>query len=291
MSAAEPSPYASWWHDGTEAPAFGMAYDMASVRRETTARHRVDVLEHPRLGRALAVDGVLQGVEQDAAHREMLVHVPVLGGARRPSRALVVGEDATMVAELLKHDFVTAVAVSVDDPALLEISAAVFGVARAVRDPRVSVRQRAAGEALADFGGAQFEVVVVAAAELRRPAPAGSTLAADLHDAVAACLAPGGVIADCDLALLARTGPGWYRDAPGAGPSLRAAVAQRGVLSSVERYFTTSPLALGGLLGFFLYSRDAGSRAEPRRDFDGTHYNTDLHRAAFALPSFWSELP
>jgi spermidine synthase len=289
--SAGDQPYASWWHDGTEAPAFRMAYDMASVRRETTVRHDVEVFEHPRFGRAIAVDGVLQSVEQDAAHREMLVHVPVLGRARRPCRALVVGEDATVVTELLKHDFVATVGVSVDDPALFEISAEAFGVARVMRDPRVAVRSPAVGESLADFGEALFDVVFAAAADLRRPAPAGSTRATTLHDALATRLAPDGVVADCDLALLARTGPWWYRDPPGAGRSLLAAVRHGGALPSMERYFTTSPLALGGFLGFFLYSKGAASCAEPRSGFDGAHYNADLHRAAFALPTFWNDLP
>ena len=284
-------PYASWWHDGTEAPAFAMAYDMASVRREKTARHDVEVFEHPRFGRALAVDGVLQDIEEDAARREMLVHVSVLGRAPGPCRALVVGEDAAVVAELLKHDLVTAVGVSTDDPALLEISAETFGVAGALRDPRVTVRRPPFGEPLADFGTALFDVVIATAADLRRPVPVSSALATSLHDALATRLAADGVIADCDLAMIARTGPWWYRDAPGAGPSLRAAVHHRGALRSIQRYFTTSPLALGGFLGFFLYSKGAASCAEPRSRFDGAHYNAELHRAAFALPTFWSELP
>jgi spermidine synthase len=191
----------------------------------------------------------------------------------------------------LKHDFVATVGVSIDDPALFEISAEAFGVARVMRDPRVAVRRPAVGESLADFGGALFDVVFAAAADLRRPAPAGSTRATTLHDALATRLAPDGVVADCDLALLARTGPWWYRDPPGAGRSLLAAVRHGGALPSMERYFTTSPLALGGFLGFFLYSKGAASCAEPRSGFDGAHYNADLHRAAFALPTFWNDLP
>ena len=63
------------------------------------------------------------------------------------------------------------------------------------------------------------------------------------------------------------------------------------MLPSVERYFTTCSLAPGGFLGFFIYSRGGVSCATPRVPFEGCHYNAELHRSAFALPTFWSELP
>ncbi len=55
------------------------------------------------------------------------------------------------------------------------------------------------------------------------------------------------------------------------------------MLPSVERYFTTSSLAPGGFLGFFIYSRRGASCATPRMRFEGSHYNAELHRSAFAL--------
>ena len=43
----------------------------------------------------------------------------------------------------------------------------------------------------------------------------------------------------------------------------------------------------GGEFGFFLYSRDGHDYSEPAGVHHGRHYNPALHRASFALPSWW----
>ncbi len=285
-----PPPLAAWWHERRETLGLTMVFDMACVRRERTARHDVEIFEHARFGRALAVDGILQSVEQDAALREMLVHVPVLGRTHRPRRVLLVGEDVAALAEVLRHDVETVI-VWTDDPALLEVGADALELGASLRDSRVAVRQLGPGRPLGGTDGTPFDLVVVASADLRRPAPGGSRHAFVMGEAIAGAIAGDGIVVDSDLAILLRHRPRWYRDAPGAGPSLLTAVRKEGVLPSVERYFTTSSLAPGGFLGFFIYSRRGASCATPRVRFEGSHYNAELHRSAFALPTFWSELP
>lgn len=287
--SAQPA-HAAWWHERSEALGLTMVLDMVCIRRERTARHDVEVLEHARFGRALAVDGILQSVEQDAALREMLIHVPMLGHTRRPRRVLLVGEDVAALAEVLRHDVETVI-VSTNDPALLEVGADALGLGAPLRDSRMAVREPGPSGPLGGTDGRPFDLVVVASADLRRPAPGGSRHAFVMGEAIAGAIAGDGIVVDSDRALILRHRPRWYRDAPEAGPSLLAAVRQEGVLPSVERYFTTSSLAAGGFLGFFIYSRGGVSCATPRVPFEGSHYNAELHRSAFALPTFWSELP
>jgi len=43
----------------------------------------------------------------------------------------------------------------------------------------------------------------------------------------------------------------------------------------------------GDEIAFILGSKDGTSAATPRHEFQGRFYNPDIHRACFALPTWW----
>jgi spermidine synthase len=217
------------------------------------------VLSHAHLGWILALDGALLHVEEDPGPREMLVHVALLGQAQVPSRVLVVGGgDGAVLHEVLKHP-VAHVDVVEPEPELQAV-APLLGCAAALCDPRVAFHPILPPEG-------SWDVVL-----LDRPLLALAMLGPRLS--------PEGVIAEWDLAVLGVAERRWLR---------RGSQVAR--LAHEQRYHATSPLLCGGFIGYSLHTRQPALHAEPQAAFEGHHYNPELHRAAFALPAFWSALP
>jgi spermidine synthase len=276
--------FEDWWHDRTEGIGLATALDARQVYQTTTRHHRIEVLAHDGLGWVLAIDGVLQGVERDSGDREMLIHVPLLGRRRRQCRVLLLGGgDGAKLHEMLRHPFVTEVVLCEPDATVIAVGTDYLGFGADLRDARVTVRELAAEAALAYSREHDFPFDLIVAARPGSAGVASEVLCRGLAD----CLAEDGVIVDSDLVVLGLKERRWYGD---AGASLRSAMHASGHFGPVEHYYTVSQLSPGGFIGFFLYSRDRHSYAEPQHDFCGLSYNPRLHRAAFALPSFWEDL-
>lgn len=263
-----PPPEGIGWQDATVGVGLATALALTLVYEEPGAQ----VFDHPRLGRALVVEGALQDIDEDPGWREMLAHVPLLGGPEIPRSILLIGGgDGLVLREVLRHPFVERVTLwGASSPAL----AGWLGTEAALADPRV--------RRVDEVDEGCFDVIFVLRPSLRQPGDAAAVGAR-----LGALLAPGGVVADADAVVLGRSGPRWYREAPGYGPTVRAASGLR----RVGRYFATGAVVPGGFWGFDLLGHQAQDRSTPRADFTGRHYNAELHAAAFALPRFFRELP
>ena len=207
----------------------------------------------------------------------MLIHVPLLGRRREQCRVLLLGGDGAILREVLRHDFVTEVVVCEDEPALLAMQTELLGFDAEFSDPRVRHSPLAAPTALKTFalddGG--FDLIVCLAPS--------TTLQ---PQALAACLTDKGVCVDSDWLVVGLNQQGWYRDTNETGESLLSLAVQGISFSAIQHYYGVSPW-MTGYRGFFLYTKDAHSYSEPYFDYTGNHYNAELHRAAFALPTFW----
>ncbi len=184
--------------------------------------------------------------------------VPLLGHDRPAPRVLVVGGgDGVVLADVVRQSAVTSV--DVWEPEL-EVRGLVsaLGTDAAIADPRVR-----AHSALPD---ATWDVVFV-----ERPLAPTRALVERLRE--------GGVVCGWDGVVLGRT------------PRRYGAREARPPDAHEERYFTPSLLAPGGFAGYSLHTRDGGSHREPVSPYTGRHYTPAVHRAAFALPTFFGELP
>jgi spermidine synthase len=105
------------WFAETLFPDFQQRLRVTRVlHREKTAFQQLSILETPRFGRVLTLDGVVQTTEKDEfCYHEMLTHVPILAhGAVR--RVLIIGGgDGGILREALRHKGVEkAVMVEID---------------------------------------------------------------------------------------------------------------------------------------------------------------------------------
>ncbi len=279
MSEITTEPYQRWWH--TPSNEFGLTTALAlqKVHAVTTPAHRLELYSHPLFGWVLVVGDCLYSIEHDPGYREMLIHLPLLGRRREHCRVLLLGGDGAILREVLRHDFVTEVVLCEDEPALLAIATEWLGFDAEFSDARVKHYPLAASNALQILAheNPKFDFIV------------SSDFATNLQpQALAACLTDDGVCVDSDWFVLGKQQNEWYRDADGQGENLLHRAEQSTCFPAIQHYYYVSPW-MTGYRGFFLYTKDAHSYAEPFRAYTGSHYNAELHRAAFALPTFWSK--
>jgi len=130
------------------------SYPMARVleNRQTQFQDLL-LFEHPKAGKVLALDGIVQMTDVDTyVYHEVLTHPALVAHPNPRTVAVVGGGDAFIVAEALKHD-------SVEKVYLLELDSDVIETARkhypvaaeALASPRVEVRPADAFATIAEF--------------------------------------------------------------------------------------------------------------------------------------------
>jgi spermidine synthase len=139
------------------------SYDMTRVlEQRRTEFQEVMLFESPRLGRVLALDGIVQMTDLDTyVYHEMLAH-PVLFAHPNPRAVAVVGGgDVHLVAEVLKHPGIERVFLLELDEEVVQVARKHYELAReTLADPRVEVRPRDAFESIADLHG-DLDVVMI----------------------------------------------------------------------------------------------------------------------------------
>jgi spermidine synthase len=136
------------------AALFRARYDMAEVLERRRTRFQDLVLfNHPRAGKILTLDGIVQLTEVDThVYHEVLTHPALCAHPCPRTVAVVGGGDAFIVAEALKHDTVEKVYLLELDDDVIEVSRKHFPVAaQALADPRVEVRVDDAFESIASM--------------------------------------------------------------------------------------------------------------------------------------------
>jgi spermidine synthase len=288
MTEITSEPYQDWWHEASSEIGLTNAFALQKVHTVTTSSHKLELYTHHLFGRLLVMDGCLYSIEHDPGYREMLIHVPLLGRRHKDCRVLMLGSDGVLLREILRHEFVTEVVVCESEPALLELEKEWLGHAEALADARVKLFSHTAEIALAAVEKAAQDFALFDLIVLCRPA----AQAALSPQSLAACLTDGGVCVDSDWLVLGKKQngqngqQGWLREMTGTRNSLLRSVTESAAFQTIQSYCGLSPW-MTGYRGFFLYTKDAHSYAEPCVPWTGTHYNADLHRAAFLLPTFW----
>jgi spermidine synthase len=120
------------------------------------------LFESPRLGRVLALDGIVQMTDLDTyVYHEMLAHPALFAHPNPRDVAVVGGGDVHLVAEVLKHPGIERVFLLELDEEVIQVARKHYDVARdTLADPRVEVRPRDAFESIAELRG-ELDVIMV----------------------------------------------------------------------------------------------------------------------------------
>lgn len=245
---------------------------------EQTQYQRLQLIETDFFGKALILDGIIQLTERDnMGYHEMIVHVPMLA-VGQPKRVLIVGGgDGGSLQQVLRYPSVEEAVVCELDRRVVELSreyfAASFGDPWA--DSRAKLLIRDAFGYLEENPG-QFDVII---SDTTDPIGMAERLFSDeFYKLMVRALAPGGAAAtQCeqpffDTELIKQI----YKSA-------------KMLTKNPAYYYANIPTYPGGGIGFMYVSDTPWENGLkiPYPPGENKYLNTEIHKAAFALPEFF----
>ena len=290
--ASSKTDYASWWHEESEDVGFTHALDMKLIKSMQSPFQIIEIYEHNEFGRVLVLDGIIQASQADEfIYHEMAVHVPLLGRERRNVNALIIGGgDGGLLRELLVHDHVDHVVMAEIDRTVIDLSNEYLGVNGNYDDPRVTLVCDDAAKYVkaAVDRGEQFDVIFL---DITEPVgPSASLFTEDFLKNLVAVLKEDGVCVDSDSIFIGKDRIRFLQEICGdEEQSLLQIMRSKRFFPHVAGYRSIVPMYAGAEFGFFLYTKDGYAYDRPFRELTGRHYNPPVHRAAFALPTWWRE--
>lgn len=240
----------------------------------------VDVVETEEFGRALALEDAWMTSERDEAHyHEMIVH-PALTSAKRIERVLVIGGgDGGTIREVLRYPEVKHVTMVELDKMVVDVCQEFlpsFNVPWT--DPRLTLQFGDGIAFLNNYQGERFDVILIDGSD--PVGPAEGLYASPFYESAKRCLHPEGVVASQTESPIAM-----------AEDFARIVKTLRTSFKRAEPYFVPIPLYPSGMWSFTLASDAVDPRSfdearAARIEAQARYYNRDIHKAAFAQPSF-----
>lgn len=240
----------------------------------------VEIFETLAYGKALAIDSVfMTSVGDEFVYHEMLTH-PAMLTVKDPKRVLVIGGgDGGTVREVLRHPGVeTCVMIEIDELVVRACQEHLPMIGTAWDDPRLDLRFADGIDYVKNTDEPRFDVILLDGTD---PIGPGEVLFGEpFFQGCKRMLNPGGV-----MALQSET-PMLMRDV-----FFETQRKLRKLFKRVHPYFGPVPLYASGIWSW-TWCADEGEHlavdeARAAAIHDGCkYYNADIHRAAFALPTY-----
>ena len=248
----------------------------------------VIVFKSKSFGNVLVLDGVIQITDLDEmAYQEPIAHIPLFSHPNPETVLVVGGGDGGVIREVLKHKSVKEVHICEIDKMVIDCAKKYFPkIAYAWNDEKVKLICGDASEYIKrpeNLG--KFDVII---ADTSDPVgPAAALFERPFYADLAAALKAGGKVST--------QGESMWKDVKLIS-KLVSEVKGMGVFESVEYATTQIPTYPLGQIGFIVCSKpgetpveNASCRVPVREvpeDMQLNYYNTELHKAAFVLPTF-----
>ena len=274
------SDYQETLYDG-----YGQRFRMDKLLHEVRTEHQhLVIFENARMGRVMALDGVIQTTEADEfIYHEMLTHVPILthGAARRV--LIIGGGDGGMLREVRKHK-------AVESITMVEIDGTVVDMCKeflpnhskgAYDDPRLNLVIDD-GMRFVATTEEKFDVII---SDSTDPIGPGEVLFSEnFYQACRRCLNDGGI-------LVTQNGTPFMQLAEVQTTASR----MNGLFADWHFYQAAVPTYIGGAMTFAWGATQGDTRKVSlevlRQRFAGSgivtrYYNPEVHLGAFALPQY-----
>jgi len=280
-----------WWRERDGGNGSAQSLKATLLHREESPFQLIEIYEHEAFGRLLVLDGYIQASQADEfIYHEMALHVPLLGRERKDANVLIIGGgEGGALREALRHEFVSSVTMVEIDKRVVELSAEYLAVNGDYDDPRAHLVIDNAADFVANevAAGRTYDVILL---DLTEPVgPSAVLFTKAFCSQLVELVSDTGAIVDSDSIFISKTGGGFLQEESVGGENLVKLMLREKLLPHFEMYHTKVPLYPGADFGFFLYSRDGVSLAEPVVNYEGRHYSPAIHRAAFALPRWQRE--
>ncbi|XP_042499527.1 spermidine synthase 1 [Macadamia integrifolia] len=251
----------------------------------------VMVFQSSTYGKVLVLDGVIQLTERDeCAYQEMITHLP-LCSIPDPKKVLVIGGgDGGVLREVARHSSVEQIDICEIDKMVVDVSKQFFpDVAVGYEDPRVNLHIGDGVAFLKAVAEGTYDAVIVDSSD--PIGPAQELFEKPFFKSVAKALRPGGVV--CTQAESIWLHMHIIEDI--------VSNCRQIFKGSVNYAWTTVPTYPSGVIGFMLCSTEGPpvDFKHPMNPFDAYEsnsigplkfYNSEIHSAAFCLPSFAKKL-
>ena len=248
-----------------------------------TDHQRLRVIENPRFGRVLTLDGVVQTTEGDEyIYHEMMAHVPILAHGAATDVLIIGGGDGGMAREVLRHRSVAHVTMVEIDEGVVTFSKEYLPSLSqgAFDDPRLDL-VIADGAAFVAETDRTYDVIIIDSTD---PIGPGEVLFTDtFYGRAQRCLRPGGI-------LVTQNGVPFMQ-----GDELTNTLrAFQALFADASCYLATVPTYAGGPMAFG-WGTDGDARstgADVLREryaasgLAARYYTPEVHVAAFALPGY-----
>ncbi|KAL4594956.1 hypothetical protein ACB092_12G056300 [Castanea dentata] len=247
------------------------------------------VFESLTYGKVLVLDGIVQLTEKDeCSYQEMIVHLP-LCSIPSPKTVLVVGGgDGGVLREIARHSSVEQIDICEIDKMVIDVSKKFFPeLAIGFEDPRVHLYVGDAVEFLRNAPEGKYDAIIVDSSD--PVGPAQELVEKPFFDTAARALRPGGVL--CNMAESMWLHTHLIQD--------MISICRETFKGSVHYAWTSVPTYPSGVIGFLICSTEGPpvdflNPINPIEKLEGAlkhkrelrFYNSEMHSAAFALPSF-----
>ncbi|XP_064948075.1 spermidine synthase 1-like isoform X1 [Musa acuminata AAA Group] len=262
------------------------------LKYSSHAKHKIFMLfwwQSSTYGRVLVLDGVIQVTERDeCAYQEMITHLP-LCSIPNPKKVLVIGGgDGGVLREVSRYSSVEQIDICEIDKMVVDVSKQFFPhLAVGYEDPRVTLH---IGDGVAFIKGVPegtYDAVIVDSSD--PIGPAQELFEKPFFESIAKVLRPGGVLCTQAESI-------WLHMQLIEGILSACRQVFKG---SVNYAWTTVPTYPSGVIGFMLCSTEGPpvDFQHPVNHIDEDEvskkskgplkfYNSEIHSAAFCLPSF-----
>ncbi|GAV88212.1 Spermine_synth domain-containing protein [Cephalotus follicularis] len=249
----------------------------------------VMVFQSSTYGKVLVLDGVIQLTERDeCAYQEMITHLP-LCSIPNPKKVLVIGGgDGGVLREVSRHSSVEKIDICEIDKMVVDVSKQFFpDIAVGYEDPRVKLHIGDGVAFLKAIPEGTYDAIIVDSSD--PIGPAQELFEKPFFESIAKALRPGGVL--CTQAESIWLHMHIIQDI--------VANCREIFKGSVKYAWTTVPTYPSGVIGFMLCSTEGPvvDFKHPVNSIDANgdqiksrgplkFYNSEIHAAAFCLPSF-----
>lgn len=268
------------WVTEYQTPSLGFSCKATqTLRTEQTQYQHLAVVETEQFGKMLLLDGMVQTTEKDEwVYHEMITQV-ALNTHPNPENVLIIGGgDGGTLREVVRHPEVKRGILVEIDERVVQASRDFFPeLCCAFTDPKAEVVIRDGIEYVKE-NHSRFDVVIVDSTE--PVGPAVQLFSEQFYQDVFASLKEGGI-------LVAQSESPFFN----ADVIKMAYMGIKQAFPIAALYLASIPTYPSGLWSFTIGSKHHDPR-QPIRDFqDGCkYYNSQVHQAAFKLPSFVSRI-